>query len=901
MAIRSWQGGLPSRAITLRLDDYPLRPEDSAWLSEKLGSDTPTFAALDKLMLSGTLSDDERKIIIGLQRAVRGEQRAMPGGVALHKDGVTAVDTVAALTTQLAMSPAGEPELLQKLRAHMPEGLWGHEAELEAFMRLAKDHVSEARLTPAVMSLVGEVGHGKDQAIEKLAELVCAEKPAVITVDMAGVSDRDVEAIFGEGAPLFIGELKKHAAAKSAIVRIVNADDLRTRAPKVCRALTERLLARRGEEAFAALPYVFDFNQAASESPRQLMVNALGAPGNRVLSATSTFEHLDADTMARYAQAVLPKILSARGLRGLTIELDGEALSALGRALATPHAPMDELEHRLLRLVLTHIDTQTSLRDAGDVVVRASVHPGLVINQTAFEQLIADLHTPAPDLFAAEQLFLLQRVAKRPDNVATREQILALTRRLGEIGDQAIMPLLCDLPEGSDELEARAAALLGAINVFRACWERMEKPIARREKLKLEALLSARDSETLIEGEGEVRAALAELEPLVGELLSQNDASGELSDEALARLSAVPERVREVLALSSRLLAALIGAASAEDLRALNPGPDYTRPLPEMLGLNGHASGCMGAVFSHDGATIASCSADSTIRFWDAKTGQAIGEPLKGHSGVVRAVAFSTDDKIVASVGTDGTLRLWDATSGAAIGKPLSSDGGWQTALAFGPDGKMLVTASSHRSIYLWDLTQDPPRARILGEHGAGVCALAISSDGRTLVSGAGNGELGFWDLAAQKELGITSSKHAGSVNALVISADGKTVISAGQDENLWRWDVASREPIGAAMTADGSGAIRGVSLSPDDSTIISCSDDKTLRRWDAKTGAAIGEPLMGHTKAVRSVAFNRDGRSVVSAGEDKLVILRSFAERSLGSITLNEPLAAEREGDHGE
>jgi hypothetical protein len=58
------------------------------------------------------------------------------------------------------------------------------------------------------------------------------------------------------------------------------------------------------------------------------------------------------------------------------------------------------------------------------------------------------------------------------------------------------------------------------------------------------------------------------------------------------------------------------------------------------------------------------------LRFWDAATGAAIGEPMR-HEGKVKGAVYSPDGKRILSWSDDKTLRFWDAVTGAAIGEPM--------------------------------------------------------------------------------------------------------------------------------------------------------------------------------------------------------------------------------------
>jgi hypothetical protein len=146
----------------------------------------------------------------------------------------------------------------------------------------------------------------------------------------------------------------------------------------------------------------------------------------------------------------------------------------------------------------------------------------------------------------------------------------------------------------------------------------------------------------------------------------------------------------------------------------------------EHLTLTGHTDSVFNAVFSSDGARLATNSLDGTTKVWDLATGREL-LTLSGHSGnFPLGVAISPDSTAIAtSSPDDGSVLLWDMERGAEVGRlPHTGPHG----VNFSPDGGRLATGSFDGTAKVWDAATGQELLTLTG-HTAGLRGVAFSPD----------------------------------------------------------------------------------------------------------------------------------------------------------------------------
>ncbi|MCU0878043.1 MAG: protein kinase [Pirellulaceae bacterium] len=262
------------------------------------------------------------------------------------------------------------------------------------------------------------------------------------------------------------------------------------------------------------------------------------------------------------------------------------------------------------------------------------------------------------------------------------------------------------------------------------------------------------------------------------------------------------------------------------------------------------------AEFSHGGELVVTASLDSSVRIWDAASGQPrltldehTAGSLHGHQQPVNCAVFTPDDRYVLTGSEDGTVRQWDLSTMQVV-RVIQANQLGITRLAITRNGEQLVTASRNGEAAIWRLAEPTePIHRLIGHAGA-ILDVVYSPDEAWIVTASADNTAKLWDAQAGAEV-LTLAGHASEVTAVAVLNDepGLRILTGSNDQTAKLWAIS----------------------------------DRAASASDAPTSALVAQELLslrGHTRGLTSVAFAPDGSAALTSSRDGMTILWPAAGR---------------------
>ncbi|KAK3006326.1 hypothetical protein RJ639_015935 [Escallonia herrerae] len=264
---------------------------------------------------------------------------------------------------------------------------------------------------------------------------------------------------------------------------------------------------------------------------------------------------------------------------------------------------------------------------------------------------------------------------------------------------------------------------------------------------------------------------------------------------------------------------------------------------------------------------------------------------MKGHERPLTFLKYNRDGDLLFSCAKDHNPTLWFADNGERLGTFRGHNGAvWCCDVS--RDSTRLITGSADQTAKLWDV-----------QTGTQLFSFNFDSPARAV-------DLSVGDKLATGESVLTIKGPQGRINRAVWGPLNKTIISAGEDAVVRIWDsetgklleesdkntghkktiTSLSKTLALIKTYVTERPVNAVTMSPllnhvvlgggQDASAVTTTDHRA-GKFEAKFFDKILEEeiggVKGHFGPINALAFNPDGKSFSSGGEDGYVRLHHF------------------------
>lgn len=312
--------------------------------------------------------------------------------------------------------------------------------------------------------------------------------------------------------------------------------------------------------------------------------------------------------------------------------------------------------------------------------------------------------------------------------------------------------------------------------------------------------------------------------------------------------------------------------------------------------MKGHERPLTFLKYNRDGDLLFSCAKDHTPTVWYGHNGERLGT-YRGHNGAVWCCDVSRDSTCLITSSADQTAKLWNVETGTQLFSFNFESPARAVDLAIG-DKLVVITTDPFMelpsAIHIKRIEKD------LSKQTADSVLTITGIKGRinravwgplnsTIISGGEDSVVRIWDSETGKLLRESDKEtgHQKAITSLCKSADGSHFLTGSLDKSARLWDIRTLTLIKTYVTER---PVNAVAISPLlDHVVIGggqeashvTTTDRRAGKFEAKFFHKILEEeiggVKGHFGPINALAFNPDGRSFASGGEDGYVRLHHF------------------------
>ncbi|KAL6652122.1 hypothetical protein ACP70R_011047 [Stipagrostis hirtigluma subsp. patula] len=180
-----------------------------------------------------------------------------------------------------------------------------------------------------------------------------------------------------------------------------------------------------------------------------------------------------------------------------------------------------------------------------------------------------------------------------------------------------------------------------------------------------------------------------------------------------------------------------------------------------------------------------------------------------------------------------GEVRVVSAADASTLGEPVDGDSEAITALALSPDSRLLFAAGHSRLVRVWDLASRTCIRSWKGHDGP-IMAMACHASGGLLATAGADKKVCVWDVDG----GFCTHffrGHTGVVTTVMFHKDPKCLLlfSGSEDGTVRVWNLESKKCI--AVLKEHFSTVTALALSEDGRTLLSAGRDKIVTVWDLR------------------------------------------------------------------